>query len=52
MDLANFLQCYNRGCGLKYDPNNNNAGKFSILRRMELKSCFNMISYYCTFREL
>lgn len=22
------LQCYNRGCGQKYDPNKNNDGKF------------------------
>lgn len=25
-----LLQCYNRGCGQKYDPDDNKESKFSV----------------------
>lgn len=30
-DETHLLTCYNRGCGKKYDPCNNNDGKSMIL---------------------
>lgn len=30
MDTDKFLTCYNKGCGQKFDPNNNNEGKDHI----------------------
>lgn len=34
-----LIHCYNRGCGQKYDPNENTEGRYEIE-----KLCFNL---YC-----
>lgn len=37
MANENLLQCYNRGCGQKFDPNKNNDGKnfYSFQKKVE-----------------
>lgn len=46
MEQENLLYCYNKGCGIKFDPNENSNGKDLLFSScfMFYTSCFMIIS--------